>query len=118
MTTTTPMHPNRRDSTQVETLAGMGASEEFIAAHLSLSLEQLREYYTKPLKHGMEEANLQVAKTLHEMATSGEHPQATIAWLKMRAGWTDAPQRQVEEDESSLEEAREKLLTLLNRAHK
>lgn len=117
--TTHPLHPNKRDSTQVETLAGMGATEEFIAAHLNLTPEQLREYYSKPLTHGQEEANLRVAETFFEMATSGENAQATIAWLKMRAPekWSERPAPPTETDESSEEEAREKLLTLLNRAH-
>lgn len=96
----------------------MGATEEFVASHLNLTLEELKQHYNTELTHGQEEANLQVAKTLHEMATSGEHPAATIAWLRMRAGWTDTPPIQVETDESSEEEAREKLLTLLNRAAK
>jgi hypothetical protein len=112
------MHPNKRDRTQVETLSGMGATEEFIASHLSLSIEELRKHYNTELIHGQEEANLQVAKTLHEMATSGEHPAATIAWLRMRAGWTDTPLPTTEEDDSNEDEAREKLLTLLNRAAK
>lgn len=120
MTEPTPLHPNRRDSQQVETLKGMGASDDFIASHLSLSLEDLRAHYSTPLAHGEEEANLRVAETFFEMATSGEHPQATIAWLKMRAPekWSERPTAEVEEDTSSIEDAREKLLTLLNRAHK
>ena len=35
-------------------------------------------------------ANLTVARTLFEMATSGKHPAATFFWLKTRAGWREA----------------------------
>lgn len=114
--TVTPIHPNRKDRTQVEMLSGMGATAEFIASHLSISPEQLNEYYPHQLKHGPEEANLRVAQTLFDMAVSGEHPQATVAWLKMRAGWSDTL-KQVEEgyDEDSASLAKDKLLKLLNR---
>ena len=116
--TVTPIHPNRKDRTQVEALSGMGATAEFIASHLNLSLDDLQKHYPHELQHGPEEANLRVARTLFDMATSGEHPQATVAWLKMRAGWSDVFTQKEEEDPSTQEEAREKLLTLLNRAHK
>jgi len=115
--TTHPLHPNKRDKGQVEVLSGMGASEDFIANHLSLSIEELHLHYRQQLQSGIEEANLQVAKTFHEMATSGEHPTMTLAWLKMRAGWSDAKQAEEEDTTDYLAEAKEKLLKLLNRAH-
>lgn len=115
--TAIPIHPNRKDRQQAETLSGFGASEQFIADHLNLSLEDLRTYYPKQLAHGQEEANLRVAQTFFDMATSGEHPAATIAWLKMRGGWSEKVAETIEEDSSSLEVAKDKLLTLLNRAH-
>lgn len=117
--TMTPLHPNKRDSEQVEVLTGMGASPEFIARHLNLSLSDLTTHYSTQLEQGIEEANLQVAKAFHRMAKSGEHPALTVAWMKMRAGWNDStnPLSTQEEDDSSLDEAKEKLLKLLNRAH-
>lgn len=110
------MHPNRRDRGQVEVLSGMGATEEFIAKHLSISVAELKEHYQKELDHGIEEANLQVARTFHEMATSGEHPQMTMAWMEMRAKWSKAPPAADPDQEVDLDQAREKLLKLLNRA--
>lgn len=117
--TTTPMHPNRRDAQQVEVMSGMGASPEYIAKHLNLPLSDLTEHYSKELTHGIEEANLQVAKVFHEMATSGDFPAMTLSWMRMRAGWNDQtnPLATQDEDDSSLDEAKEKLLKLLNRAH-
>jgi len=113
------MHPNKRDKGQVEVLSGMGATPQFIAAHLNLTLEELKQHYQKQLETGEEEANLQVARTFHEMATSGEHPTMTLAWMKMRAKWSEAPSTaQTDDLEVELETAREKLLTLLNRANR
>lgn len=109
--------PNKRDKGQVEVLSGMGASPSFIARHLNLTEEQLNEHYSKELLHGQEEANLQVAKTFHEMATSGEYPTMTLAWIKMRAGWSEAPPPEAEDDTDHLSEAKAKLSKLLNRAH-
>jgi hypothetical protein len=113
--TVIPTHPNKRDRGQVEVLSGMGASEEFIAAHLNLSVEDLHTHYRTQLIHGQEEANLQVAKTFFDMATSGEHPQMTLAWIKMRAKWSEAPSSIAEEDDNSEALARDKLLKLINR---
>lgn len=116
--TLTPLHPNKKDAQQVEVLSGMGATEEFIAKHLNLSPSDLTTHYAKQLAHGIEESNLQVAKAFHEMATSKEFPTMTVAWMKMRAGWSDStPASQTDSDDSSLDEAKEKLLKLLNRAH-
>lgn len=114
-----PLHPNKRDASQVEVLVGMGASEEFIASHLSLSTQELHEHYEKQLSSGREEANLQVAKTFFDLATSGDHPQITLAWMRMRAGWRDAPPPTTQSDQGDLDDdlriARDKLEKLLNR---
>ena len=75
--TLTPLHPNKKDSQQVEVLAGMGATEEFIAKHLNITLPLLHEHYSRQLEHGIEESNLQVAKAFHEMAISKEFPKPT-----------------------------------------
>lgn len=117
--TVIPTHPNRRDAQQVEVMSGMGASPEYIAKHLNLSISDLTTHYSAPLQHGIEEANLQVAKAFHEMAISGVFPAMTLSWMKMRAGWNDNtnPLATADEDDSSLDEAKEKLLKLLNRAH-
>ena len=113
----TPLHPNKRDSKQVETLAGLGASLEYIASHLNLSTDQVLEFYKKDLDYGKEHANLEVAETFFELATSGEHPTITMAWMRMRAGWRDTPQTTTQENDDvvEVEQAREKLLKLLNR---
>lgn len=106
-------HPNRTDAGQVEVMAGLGTTEEHIAAHLKITPEELREYYSKELKNGPLEANLQVAQTFHSMATSGDFPAVTIRWMEMRAGWSPNPT--IVDTTADEAAARQKLLTLLNR---
>lgn len=110
-------HPNERDSEQVRALVSLGATSRFIADHLDLEENELELHYRLDLELGQEEANLNVARTLYQMATSGQHPQATMAWLKMRARWSDAtPDTPSSEEEEELrQQAKDKLLTLLNR---
>ena len=108
-------HPNPTDARQVEVMTGLGSPPEHIAHHLGLPLEELQAHYPRELQNGASEANLRVARTLFDMATSGDFPQATIAWLKMRANWSETPATPAEQDENTLAIAKEKLLTLLNR---
>ena len=117
MTDPTPLHPNKRDSKQVETLAGLGASEKYICEHLRITPAQLKTHYSSALEYGREHANLEVAETFFELATSGEHPTITMAWMRMRAGWKDnlTPTSNTDDDVVEVEQAREKLLKLLNR---
>lgn len=112
----TPMHPNPRDREQVKVMTACGASEEHVAAHLSLSVEDLKTYYRKEITYGVEEANMKVAKTFYELAVSGENPNLTLAWMRMRAGWKDAAVNSKPEEENlDAELTRNKLLKLLNR---
>lgn len=113
------MHPNKRDASQVQVLHGMGASEEYIARHLNISQSDLTLHYQKELTLAEEEANIRVAKVFHDLATSGDYPQMTQAWMEMRAGWTRSSLSKAsatpEDLEDAHEEARIKLLKLLNR---
>lgn len=95
-------------------MAGLGTTEEHIAAHLKITPEELRQYYPSELKNGPLEANLRVAQVFHEMATSGEFPSLTIRWMEMRAGWSTSSTTTTD---STADEAiaRDKLLKLLNR---
>lgn len=114
----TPMHPNKRDATQIEVLIGMGASLEYVSSHLGLPLADLQLHYQKEIQHAEEEANLRVAKVFHDLATSGDYPALTVSWMEMRANWTKSPattQATKEEQEAAHQDARQKLLRLLNR---
>ena len=109
-----PFHPNPNVYEQVSVLAGLGATDEFIAEELGIPLPIIKQHYSQARAMGEEKANMLVAKAFHEMATSGEHPAMTASWMKMRAKWQETSRLTIEEPEdSSL--AREKLLALVNR---
>lgn len=113
------MHPNRRDQEQVQVMTACGASPEHIAKHLNLNLNDLLCFYKVDLDFGLERANMEVARTFHKLASSGEYPNLTLAWMRMRAGWKDAiNQKEPEEDTSDAELTRSKLVKLLNRGAK
>jgi len=76
----------------VKSLAAFGVLQEQIARRLGIrSLKTLRRHFRKELDWGALEANLNVTKTLYKMATSGEHPGASMFWMKSRCGWNDRP---------------------------
>jgi len=76
----------------VEELAGQGVSQEDIARMVALqSPKKLRKYFPDEVDLGALRANHAVAKTLYEMATSGDSASATVFWLKCRARWTVKP---------------------------
>src|ERR1700722_12464259 len=84
-----PTDENRR---LVVSLSACGIPQLQIARRLEIrSLKTLRKHYRNELDRGYMEANASVAKTLFTMATSGQHPVATIFWLKSRAGWKEYP---------------------------
>jgi len=113
------MHPNRKDQEQAQVMMACGASQEYVAKHLNLSLDDLLRFYQKDLDFGLERANMEVAKTFHQLATSGDYPALTLAWMRMRAGWKDAVnQKDAEEDTSDAELTKAKLMKLLNRGAK
>src|SRR5258706_14960820 len=77
----------------VKSLAALGNRHEDVAQQIGLrSAKTLRKYFRGELDRGAPEANSQVARTLFKMAISGEHPSATMFWLKCRAGWREVNQ--------------------------
>lgn len=117
--TPTPLtrsHPNSKDREQVRVLAGLGSSVEFICSELKLDPEELTTHYAKDLELGPQEANARVAQTFFDLATSGDYPQMTISWLKMRANWSDSASNlpsSDEEKEAELTSLQDRLRNLL-----
>jgi hypothetical protein len=71
-------------------LAACGVDQEQIAARIGIrSTKTLRKYYREELDRGAVDANAMVGQALFKMATSGNHPAASIFWMKSRAGWKD-----------------------------
>jgi hypothetical protein len=112
MATIIPMHPNRETKEIVRVLSAAGASLQFIANETHLHPDDLTRYYQVDLDQGPEEANARVAQTFLHMATSGDYPQMTIAWMKMKAGWNDSNSTP-EADEADLQASKDKLASLL-----
>jgi hypothetical protein len=89
-----PQHePNEKMRQQVKILAGVGVAHSDIGKVVGLSEPTLRRHYRAELQTGAIEANSKVAAALYNMATSQTRPNvaAAIFWLKVRAGWAEAP---------------------------
>src|SRR5690348_488623 len=79
---------------RVKKLAGCQVQEKQIALLLGLrSLTAPRKYFGEELAMGSLQAKANVSKKLFEMARSGEHPAATMFWLKTRARWSEKGNR-------------------------
>jgi hypothetical protein len=77
--------PTDDDRRLVKSMAAMGTPHDDIATKIGIrSPKTLRKYFRDELDMGATEANYKVAKTLFEMATSGQCPAATIFWAKTR----------------------------------
>lgn len=89
--------PHERDEKtagQVEAMTALGFSSDEIAVALNLRPGQVRHYYARELETAAVKANMQVAKAFYDVAKSGKNWQASMSWLKARAGWRDGDQGQ------------------------
>ena len=73
----------------VRAMAGFGVPQDDIATQLDIDPKTLRKYFRAELDRGMVEANVKVAQSLFQMATSGKNVAAAIFWMKARAGWRE-----------------------------
>jgi hypothetical protein len=86
------LNPSDEDRRLVKSLAAYGVPQEHIARRIGIrSVKTLRKHFREELDQGSLDANSNVATTLYKMAKSGQHPIATMFWLKCRAGWRDQP---------------------------
>lgn len=79
---------------KVEAYVACGTTEAEIAGILKIGLTTLKKHYARELQLGQALANAKVARGLFDLATNEKHGpsarvQASVAWLKMRAGWRD-----------------------------
>jgi hypothetical protein len=85
-----PFKVTEQNRNTVKALAGYGLKHEQIVSVLGIrSTKTLRKHFRHELDAGGAEADAQVAQTMFKMATSGNHPAATIFWLKTRASWSE-----------------------------
>ena len=84
------MNPTDEQRRLVKSLAAVGTPQAGIGSMVGIRSEKtLRKHFREELDRGSAEANANVGRTLYQMATSGQHPAATIFWLKCRAGWNE-----------------------------
>ena len=82
--------PKEEQRQLVKSFAAIGTRHEDIALKIGIrSPKTLRKYFATELNLGAVEANYRVGQTLFKMATSGDHPAATIFWSKVRMGWRE-----------------------------
>jgi hypothetical protein len=74
---------------RVEELAGVGATEEDIAAELRIPLPDLRERYREPLAFGNAKGRNNVLTAFYKQVQSGTNFSATSMWVKARCGWRE-----------------------------
>jgi len=84
------IQPTDEQRQLVKSLAAFGVAQEQIAKRIGIrSVKTLRKHFRDELDRGALDANTNVVKSLYQMATSGQHPVATMFWLKCRAGWRE-----------------------------
>ena len=90
------LRPTDEQRRLVKSLSAYGVPQEQIANRIEIrSPKTLRKYFREELDGGALEANSNVARTLYKMATSGNHPSATMFWLRNRAGWKERPMNEM-----------------------
>jgi hypothetical protein len=74
---------------RVEKLAGLGATEEDIAAELQIPVKRLRKRFRRELARGNAIGKHQVLEKFFDQVQSGSNMGATTLWVKARCGWRD-----------------------------
>ena len=81
--------PTEEQRRLVRTMASFGIPQDDIAVVLEIAPKTLRAHFRSELDRAAIEANARVMGAMYKMATSGEHPAASIFWLKTRCRWSD-----------------------------
>jgi hypothetical protein len=87
--------PSEEQRHLVKVLSSYGIRQKDIATEVGLrSPKTLRKHFREELDRGRIGAEINVRKTLFELAESGRYPSVTIYWLKRQAGWQSKPLRE------------------------
>ena len=81
--------PTQEQRRMARAMAGLGLPQEQIALLLEIDAKTLRKHLRDELDRGMAEANVKIAQSLFNMATTGGSVAAAIFWMKARAGWRE-----------------------------
>ena len=84
--------PTDEQRKMVKAMSGFGILQEDIAKVIGIEPKTLRRRFRDELDRGMIEANVKVAQSLFQMATTGKNVAAAIFWMKARASWRDRPE--------------------------
>lgn len=84
-----PHERSEKVAGQVEAMSALGFSVDEIAVALDLRPGQIKLHYPRELEAASVKANMQVAKAFFDVAKSGTNWQASLSWLRNRAGWKD-----------------------------
>ena len=84
--------PTDEQRKMVKAMSGFGILQEDIAKVIGIEPKTLRRRFRDELDRGMIEANVKVAQSLFQMATTGKNVAAAIFWMKARASGRDRPE--------------------------
>lgn len=108
--------PTEEQHRMVKVMSGFGIPQPDIAAQIGIDAKTLRKHFREELDRGMTEANMRVAQSLFNMATTGSNVAAAIFWMKARAGWREKHEVVVSTEDKAAnmtdEEYRERLARL------
>ncbi len=95
---TQSFEPTQEQRRLARAMAGLGLPQEQIALLLEIDPKTLRKHFRDDLDRGMAEANVKIAQSLFNMATTGNNVAAAIFWMKARAGWREKHEVVVSQD--------------------
>ena len=76
-------------SNHIQKLAGLGATEEDMAAELQISVKRLQKRFRRELAQGNALGKHRILERLYDQADSGKNLGAIALWVKARCGWRD-----------------------------
>jgi predicted ArsR family transcriptional regulator len=109
--------PKEEERSLVRALSGLGVPQEDIATHLEIDAKTLRKHFRRELDRGMVEANVKVAQSLFQMATTGKNVAAAIFWMKARCGRREKHEVTVSPAEEEVERLSDEELQRLIRSY-
>ncbi len=95
---TQPFNPTQEQRRLARAMAGLGLPQDQIALLLEIDPKTLRKHFRDDLDRGMAEANVKIAQSPFNMATTGNNVAAAIFWMKARAGWREKHEVVVSQD--------------------
>ncbi len=120
-----PHEPTDQARKQVETMAGLGITDDDIAVILGISVDTLRQYYNEEKRRGTANAKVRIYMKTYQLALGGDRTML-IWWEKTRGGMSEKQQLDVnvtdtrtpEEIESEEQIRTGKILSIVDQVRK